>query len=366
MSLSISILKVCPLQLDLIVEFQSMSGHEDGGLRSCVEDTTQSRLLERLNAGENLIVAEGYLFEVERLGYCKAGSFVPEVVLDNPELLKNIHRQYVNAGSDVVLAYTYYGHRAKLRLIGREDELEPLNIKALQIAREVADETGTLMAGNLCNSTIYRKDDPESIETCRKMNKENVEWAVRGGADFILGETYQEFGEAMLALEAIKEHGNGIPAVITVAPQMTNVLADGVPIDEACRKLGGGWGSCGGSELLQGTDHNTRATQTGQTGMQETRAFPLELQTCLSTRDEVRYFAEECKKIGVQYVGLCCGNTPNYLRIITEVYGKDCPALKYAPEMHKHFLYGDKTVIHDNDYYTKSMKYNVSGRAEAC
>ena len=65
----------------------------------------------------------------------------------------------------------YYGHRAKLRLIGREDELEALNIQALKVAREVADETGTLMAGNLCNSTTYRKDDPKSIEECRQMNK---------------------------------------------------------------------------------------------------------------------------------------------------------------------------------------------------
>ena len=40
--------------------------------------------------------------------------------------------------------------------------------------------------------------------------QECVEWAVKGGADFILGETYQEFGEAMLALEAIKQYGKGI------------------------------------------------------------------------------------------------------------------------------------------------------------
>ena len=53
----------------------------------------------------------------------------------------------------------YYAHREKMRLIGREDELEHINRKALQIARQVADETGTLMAGNLCNTTIYAPND---------------------------------------------------------------------------------------------------------------------------------------------------------------------------------------------------------------
>ena len=41
------------------------------------------------------------------------------------------------------------------------------------------------------------------------LQKEQIQWAVKGGADFIVGETYGEFGEAMLALECIKEYGNG-------------------------------------------------------------------------------------------------------------------------------------------------------------
>ena len=63
------------------------------------------------------MVAEGYLFEFERLGYCKAGSFCPEVVLDNPELVKSVHRSYVHGGSDVVLAYTVTHFFYKLQSI---------------------------------------------------------------------------------------------------------------------------------------------------------------------------------------------------------------------------------------------------------
>jgi betaine-homocysteine S-methyltransferase len=68
-----------------------------------------------------LLVAEGYLFEMERRGYLKAGPFVPEVVLDFPLAVKQLHEEFARAGSDVVVAFTYYGHRAKLRAIGKED-----------------------------------------------------------------------------------------------------------------------------------------------------------------------------------------------------------------------------------------------------
>ena len=56
--------------------------------------------------GETIIGAEGYLFEFERRGYLKAGAFVPEVVVEHPELVKAVHEEYVHAGSDVVEAFT--------------------------------------------------------------------------------------------------------------------------------------------------------------------------------------------------------------------------------------------------------------------
>src|SRR5947199_7244702 len=104
-------------------------------------------LVERLGAGP-VICAEGYLFECERRGYLQAGAFVPEVVLEHPELVAQLHREFVHAGSDVVEAFTYYAHREKLRLIGRERDLEAINRGALAIAAGVADESGALLAGD--------------------------------------------------------------------------------------------------------------------------------------------------------------------------------------------------------------------------
>ena len=87
---------------------------------------TKPTLLERLQEGI-VIGSEGYLFEMERRGYLKAGAFVPEVVLDHPEALRQLHREFLRAGSDIMLAFTYYGHREKMKTIGREEELEVLN-----------------------------------------------------------------------------------------------------------------------------------------------------------------------------------------------------------------------------------------------
>ena len=56
-----------------------------------------------------------------------------------------------------------------MKSIGREDDLERLNRDALRMARKVADETGTLMAGNLCNSAIYSPSDAESHKKAKDM-----------------------------------------------------------------------------------------------------------------------------------------------------------------------------------------------------
>jgi len=96
-------------------------------------------LIERLNEGP-VLCAEGYLFAMERRGYLQAGAFVPEVVLEHPEVLSQLHREFIRSGSDVIQAFTYYGHREKLRIIGKEHLLEPLQKNALQIAKDSRKE----------------------------------------------------------------------------------------------------------------------------------------------------------------------------------------------------------------------------------
>jgi len=154
-------------------------------------------IMERLRSG-TVLGAEGYVFELERRGYIKAGPFVPEVVLDFPDALRELHREFLRAGSDVMVALTYYAHREKLRDVSREGDLETMNRQAVRIAREVAREGGALVAGNVCNTWAYDPDDPATGQTVRAMYAEQLDWAVDEGVDFVISETNDYLGEALM------------------------------------------------------------------------------------------------------------------------------------------------------------------------
>ena len=193
-----------------------------------------SRFLERLAQGP-VICAEGYLFEFERRGYLQAGAFVPEVVLDHPELVAQLHREFVHAGSDVVEAFTYYAHREKLRIDrqgGRARGDQPAGAADRRRGRQ---ETGALLAGDICNTNIFDPDDAASAAAVRAMFSEQVGWAVDAGVDFIIGETFSWGEEALIALEVIAE--TGLPAVITLAVHRAPETREGWTPEDACRRL---------------------------------------------------------------------------------------------------------------------------------
>src|SRR5690625_6173801 len=80
-----------------------------------------------------------------------------------------------------------------MRIIGKEDLLEPLNKNAIRLAKEVAKEHPTeeaLVAGNISNTNIFDPEDPESKESVRNMFAEMVSWCKDEGVDFVNGETF--------------------------------------------------------------------------------------------------------------------------------------------------------------------------------
>ncbi|XP_060084166.1 betaine--homocysteine S-methyltransferase 1-like [Ylistrum balloti] len=328
-------------------------------------------LVQRLSNGGSIVIAEGYVREFERRGYLNAGAFVPEVVLDSPHLVKVMHEEFVHAGSDVVEAFTYYAHREKLRLVGREDDLEKLNKTALKIAREVADNTGTLMAGNISNTGLYIAGDQKSEETIMGMFKEQIEWAVEGGADYIIAETFNDFGEAMLALRAIQTFAQGLPAVITMAAYVPDLTTDDVTFPVACRRLEEAGAAVVGLNCARGpstmlplirqiravckgpiaaipvpfrTDKDHVTFQSLKDYKTGEKLYPLDVCACMSKRTEIRAFAREAREIGVNYIGLCCGNAPFYMREVAEEYGRTPGASKYNPDMSASHIYNKKTA----------------------
>jgi len=324
---------------------------------------------ERLDRGV-VLGAEGYLFELERRGYLKAGAFVPEVVLDFPDAVRELHREMLRAGAEVMVAFTYYGHREKLRTIGREDDLEPLNRHALRLARDVAAEGDALVAGNICNTWAYDPDSPESSgETVREMYREQVRWAVEEGADLIISETHDYLGEALISLEAIQE--SGLPSIVTFA-STDEVTIDGYELDEACRQLEargadvvglncsrGPWtmlpllekirAAVDGHVAAQPVPYRTTPAQPNFEGLKDVDgrgAFPIALEPFLCNRFEMADFAAAARDLGVNYIGVCCGGAPHYVRSMAERLGRTVPASRYSPDMTQHPILGENVGDH--------------------
>jgi betaine-homocysteine S-methyltransferase len=320
---------------------------------------TGSMLHERLARGP-ILCAEGYLFELERRGYLQAGAYVPEVVLDRPEAVDQLHREFVHAGSDVVEAFTYYGHREKLRLIGKEDLLEPLNRDALEIAARVARETGTLLAGDVCNTNLWT-DEPSTQRAVRAMFDEQVAWAAEAGVDFVIAETFQFAGEALMATEAIR--AAGLEAVVTLAIHRDPVTREGWTPEDACRRLADAGAAVVGLNCIRGPQtmlpllgairaavdvpvaalpvpYHTHADEPTFQSLGGGGAFPVALDPFTSTRYEVADFARDAVALGVDYVGLCCGAAPHHIRAMAEAMGRRPPASRYSPDMSKHAYLG--------------------------
>lgn len=326
-------------------------------------------LTERLQAGEIVICGEGYIFELERRGYVKAGAFVPEVVLDFPDAVKELHREYLRAGSDVILALTYYAHRGKLRAIRREADIEELNRLALRLAREVAGEGDALIAGDLCNTWTYDPANPkETGAQVREMYREQIAWAVDEGVDLILAETLNYLGEAEIALELIRE--TGLPAVINFIP-LNETTGDGVPLDDACRKLFDMGAAvvginCGRgpdtmmpllANILDKVDGPVSAlpvayrTDLARPNFLELKAdycrhgFPVELEPFLLTRYEMADFAVRARDMGVKYIGVCCGGAPHHVRAMAEALGRVTAASRFSPDLSQHAVFGTDEYV---------------------
>ena len=314
-----------------------------------------------------MICAEGYLFELERRGYLQAGGFVPEVVLDHPEKVAELHREFVHAGSDVVEAFTYYAHREKLRLIGKEELLEEINRQALGIAKEVAAETGALVAGNVCNTNVYT--GAESANRVRAMFEEQVGWAVEAGVDFVVAETISWLGEALVATEVIRR--TGLPAVVTLTAHADPSMRDGATPADACRRLEEVGADVVGLNCSRGPQtmlpllqqvreavsvpvaglpvpYRTTEEQPSFQSLEDAdatelpagRPFPTALDPFTCNRYEIAGFTRAAAQMGVSYLGVCCGAAPHHIRAMAEALGRTPPASRYSADMSKHAYLG--------------------------
>ena len=332
----------------------------------------KKNLLTRLNEGP-VLCAEGYLFAMERRGYLSAGSFVPEVVLEHPEVVSQLHREFIRAGSDVVQAFTYYGHREKLRLIGKEELLEPMQKNALKIAKDAAKEFKELdlmVCGDVANTNIYNPNEKKSHSECQKMYEEQVAWAKEAGVDFVVAETINWTGEMKIALKAIKDEG--LIAVTNFSIPKGDLTREGNTPEDACKimeDLGSdvvGLNCYRGPKMtmkllskirnkvschVAGLPVPYRTTEEQPNFLNQTdigcdcipggNAFPAALDNLYCNRFEMAEFAKDCLNKKINFIGICCGAEPHHVREMSVALGRKPISYKYYPDISKHWLHGD-------------------------
>src|SRR5918992_2897078 len=118
-------------------------------------------LLERLAEGP-VLGDGGYLLELEKRGYVRAGPFTPEVSITAPEALAQLHREFLRAGADVLQALTFYASEDKLATVGLAERVDDINRAAVTVAREASAGSDALVAGNLSLTWAYDPADPSS------------------------------------------------------------------------------------------------------------------------------------------------------------------------------------------------------------
>jgi|TARA_Y100000996_G_scaffold394545_1_gene358983 betaine-homocysteine S-methyltransferase len=337
-------------------------------------------LITRLNEGP-VLFAEGYLFAMERRGYLSAGAFVPEVVLEHPEVVSQLHREFIRAGSEIVQAFTYYGHREKLRLIGKEELLEPLQKNALQIAKDARDEfkdLDLLVCGDVANTNIYDPNNKKSHLECQKMYEEQVAWAKEAGVDFIVAETINWTEEMKIALKAIKDEG--LIAVTNFSIKKGDKTREGHTPGDACKMMEDLGADVVGLNCYRGpkmtmkllpeirekvschvaalpVPYRTTEEQPGFLNQTDHgcdcipggNAFPVALDNLYCNRFEMAEFAKDCQKQNINLIGICCGAEPHHVREMSVALGRKPISYKYYPDMSRHWLHGkDKSFLELN------------------
>ncbi len=300
-------------------------------------------IMERLAAGP-VLGDGGYLLELEKRGYVQAGPFTPEVVIEHPEALVQLHREFLRAGAEVLQTMTFYASDDKLATVGLGGKVDQINRDAVGIARYVAAEADALVAGNLCLTWAYEPGDAASHERVRAIfDRQIQDQTDAGGVDFWIGETFSYLGEALLFVERAK--ATGMPVIATMSFEKLPARAyEGETPAECAVRLAEAGADVVGVNCLNGPEQQLpiaiemrRAvgervpiaaqpvayrTTDDHPDFTSTESFPYSLTPLQLSRQEMGEFARQANEAGIRYIGSCCGSVAEHVRAMAKVLGK--------------------------------------------
>ena len=297
-------------------------------------------------ANQGLVLGDGgYLIELERRGWVDSGSgrekvgtgkgsgqFTPEVAIEHPDALRELHREFLNAGSQVLQALTFFGTREKLNRAGYGEQTEAINAAAVRIAREVAG-TRARVAGSISRTQLFEREGPSAAGHVRDLITEQVRLLADAGVHFLILETFFHLQEMLIAIECARTSGLPIIATMTFRPTL-NACSDGhSPADCARAMVDAGAAVVGANceqeparmltiirEMRQAVQvpiaAQPAAFRTTEAIPCFTRLpeFPDEMEAIQLPRSSFERFAEKAESEGIQYLGGCCGCNAAYIR----------------------------------------------------
>src|SRR5207302_5181256 len=295
-------------------------------------------ILERLKDGP-VLGDGGYLLELEKRGWVRAGPFTPEVALTYPDALRELHIEFRQAGAEVLQALTFYASRDKLATVGLENRLDDLNRAAVRIAREVAGDQ-CLVAGNLSLTWMYEPNSASAKDRVRRTFDEQLAVQVDEGVDFIIGETFSWLGEALIAVKCAKQ--TGLPAMVTICFENKDETADGKNAADAAKALFDAGADIVGMNCLRPPEHilpameQMRKAVSGYLACQPVAyrtpkdkpdftslpEFPYALDPLQLTRKEMADYAVQARDMGINFIGACCGSVAMHIREMAKVLNK--------------------------------------------
>lgn len=243
-----------------------------------------------------------------------------------PDLVKEVHQEYVKAGADIIETNSFSATRHKLQPYGLEGKLRDINIAAARIAREAAGDKAFVAGAIGPLGLRIEPFGPTSFDEARDMFKEQVEALLEGGVDLFILETFSELPVIEQAIRAIKELSD-LPIVAQMTIQMDGKTTFGTT-PEALTKALDGWGAdviglnCGmGPTHVLSALEKMRTVTNKKLSAQPNAGLPRDVQGrqfYMGSPEYMATFAKHFVQAGAKFVGGCCGTTPTHIKLIAD------------------------------------------------
>jgi 5-methyltetrahydrofolate--homocysteine methyltransferase len=279
--------------------------------------------IEQLFSRRHILFDGGTGTEYQKRGL-PVGAAPEEWIFANPDAVKDVHRAYVAAGSDVIETCTFGATRDRMKLAGIQSSVADLNKRAVELAREAADGKA-LVAGSVGPlGGILEPYGDLAIDDAEKMFAEQMNALVEAKVDIVLIETMLSLNEALVAVRAAKNAGAKIIGVtMTFEPtpdgpktSFGESVRDVVTAleSESISFFGSNCGS--GFELMRVVANEFRAATKSPLLIQTNAGLPF-MENGNNRYPEAPQsfggFAKELADLGIQMIGGCCGTTPDHI-----------------------------------------------------